>query len=63
MILAVILLSLIFYLIYSMDPLQESFIEGISKGEHLQELMTSVNDKEGGRVYAAYFEFKCMGNY
>jgi hypothetical protein len=50
-VLVLIMLSLISYLIYSINTLQESFMEGLSKGEHLQEMMTSVNDTYGGSGY------------
>jgi hypothetical protein len=46
-----ILLVVFSYFIYSINVLQQSFLEGIGKGEHLQELMTTVNDMEGGSGY------------
>lgn len=50
-VLAMILTSLLAGLIYYINTLQQSFMESLSKGEHLQELMTSVNDMEGGAGY------------
>jgi hypothetical protein len=50
-VLVAILASIALYLTYSIDPLQQSFIEGLNRGEHLQEMMTSVNDREGGAGY------------
>ena len=51
-ILLIILVSILSYFINSSNSLQQNFMEGLSKGEHLQEMMTSVNDKEGGAGYA-----------
>jgi len=50
-VLVLIMVSLMSYLIYSIDTLLENFREGLGKVEHLQEMMTSVNDTYGGSGY------------
>ncbi|MEP6595691.1 MAG: hypothetical protein ABJA71_07075, partial [Ginsengibacter sp.] len=52
---SIILLGILGFLIYFIsapdDLLQQNFMEGLSKGEHLQEMMTSVNETYGGSGY------------
>ena len=52
---SVILFSILVFLIYFIavpdNPLQQSFMNSLGQGEHLQEMITSVNDTEGGSGY------------
>lgn len=51
LVLVLIMSGLITCLIYSTDVLKENYGKGLGKIEHLQEMMTSVNDTYGGSGY------------